>query len=80
MPMIQCPRCSVFSALAQIKASGVMIIDCQDSDINLATTGVQADIERNVFTPVYHLRLPVSAEGISQINIASCFAPHFQTD
>ena len=32
-----------------------MIIDCQDSDINLATTGVQADIERNVFTPVYHV-------------------------
>ena len=55
MLKIHWPRCSVFSALAQIKASGVMIIDSQDSDINLATTGVQADIERNVFTPVYHV-------------------------
>ena len=56
--MIHCPRCSVFSALAQIKASAVMIIDCQDFDINLTTTGVQADIGRNVsLTLVYHVGL-----------------------
>ena len=46
------PRCSVFSALAQIKAEAVMIIDCQESHINLTTTtGVQAGREREECLP-----------------------------
>ena len=39
--MIHCPTSSVFSALVQIKASGVKIIASQESDINLTTSAVQ---------------------------------------
>ena len=56
MVRIHWPRSSVFSALAQIKASTVMIIDCQESDINLTTTGLVGCRERNVFLTLisYH--------------------------
>ena len=65
MLKIHWPRCSVFSALAQIKASAVMIIDCQDSDINLSPHHHWATGQRQIGRNVSYITLDcLSAGGI----------------